>query len=167
MKLNTQSAEETQAIGRYLGERLVRGDVVGLDAPLGGGKTVMAKGLVEGLLGLDPDEVTSPAFTLVNEYRSDAGLPTVYHVDFYRLDELGEDEFEFMNEYLGDKEGITIVEWASKFVSALVREYIQIDISYSSPERLEERTILIRAVGGSERYNHLMSEISKYADAGS
>lgn len=165
MKLTTRSAEETLAFGRFLGEQLVRGDVVALDAPLGGGKTVMAKGLVQGLLRLNTDTVTSPAFTLVNEYSSDEILPTVYHMDFYRLDELGEDEFEIIDEYLADRNGVVIAEWGSKFLPSLSKNYIKISIDYTKADDPDQRTIEVGVAGSNERYVNVLSEIAKYVDA--
>ena len=80
----TRSEAETSALGRALGRRLSAGDVVLLAGPLGAGKTAFVRGLAEGL-GCAADEVSSPTFTLVQEYRG-GRLPLV-HVDLYRLDD--------------------------------------------------------------------------------
>jgi tRNA threonylcarbamoyladenosine biosynthesis protein TsaE len=107
----TGSEEETAAMGRALAARLEAGDVILLFGELGAGKTAFVKGLVEGL-GLDRSEVSSPTFTLVQEYRG--GRLPVVHVDLYRLndpreiDELGLDEIA--------ESAVLAIEWAEKLV---------------------------------------------------
>jgi len=97
------------AIGRELGATLSAGDVVLLYGELGAGKTAFVKGLAEGL-GIARDEVSSPTFTLVQEYRG--GRLTLFHVDLYRiddpreLDDLGLDEIA--------EEGVLAIEWSEK-----------------------------------------------------
>lgn len=104
----THSESETVAVGRDLAARLVAGDVVLLFGDLGAGKTAFVRGLAEGL-GIDPDEVSSPTFTIIQEY-SGGRLPLL-HVDLYRLepkevDDLGLDE-------LGDK-AVVAIEWGER-----------------------------------------------------
>jgi len=107
--LVSRSEGQTLAAGRALARALRAGDVVLLRGDLGMGKTVFARGLAAGL-GVDPGEVRSPTFTLVNPYR---GRLPVYHIDLYRieaprdLDELG------LEEVLGG-EGVEIVEWPER-----------------------------------------------------
>ena len=102
--------EETLAWGRHLGGTLAAGSVVALCGQLGAGKTQVAKGIIEGLGS--HAEVTSPTFSLVNEYR-DGRLPA-FHLDFYRLESdsevlrLGWDD-------LLDENGVVVVEWADLF----------------------------------------------------
>src|SRR5438270_7076993 len=79
----TRAAEETFDLGRQVGQQLSGGEILLLNGPLGGGKTIFVKGLA-GALGLNTQEVTSPSFTLVNRYR---GKLRLYHIDLYRLDE--------------------------------------------------------------------------------
>jgi tRNA threonylcarbamoyladenosine biosynthesis protein TsaE len=105
----TSSESQTAEVGRDLAARLSAGDVVLLYGDLGAGKTALVKGIAEGL-GVARDEVSSPTFTLVQEYRG--GRLTLFHVDLYRLDdpreilELGLDEIA--------EAGILAVEWAEK-----------------------------------------------------
>ena len=89
----TSSEAETIQVGREIGAALAPGDVVLLTGPLGAGKTALVRGLAEAL-GCDPAAVTSPTFTIIQEY---AGPSTLQHVDLYRLspaevDDLGLDE---------------------------------------------------------------------------
>jgi tRNA threonylcarbamoyladenosine biosynthesis protein TsaE len=106
----TASEAASADVARALAPRLRAGDVVLLYGDLGAGKTAFVRGLVEGLGG-DPGEVTSPTFTLIQEYR---GRLTLHHVDLYRLsareaDDLGLDELP--------GEGVVAIEWADRLAS--------------------------------------------------
>ena len=106
------SEEETEAAGRELARTLESGSIVLLSGELGAGKTAFVRGIAEGL-GIDPAEVTSPTFTLVQEYR---GRLTLYHVDLYRLkpaevDDLGLDEMTLAG-------GVTAIEWSDRLPRA-------------------------------------------------
>ena len=108
--LVTSTEEETSAAGERLAASLKPGDVVLLYGELGAGKTAFVRGLARGL-GADPDDVSSPTFTLVQEYAGRAA--TLYHVDLYRLepaevDDLGLDE-------LVSGDGIVAIEWAERW----------------------------------------------------
>jgi len=106
----SNSPAETEAIGRRLAEDVGTGSALALTGDLGSGKTVFVKGLVVGL-GSSAD-VTSPTFTILHEYRG--GRVTVYHFDFFRLEDrqsvarLGLDDYFF-----GD--GVSVIEWADRF----------------------------------------------------
>jgi tRNA threonylcarbamoyladenosine biosynthesis protein TsaE len=105
----TRSEAETIAAGRDLAALMNPGDVVLLTGDLGAGKTAFVRGLAEGL-GIDPAEVTSPTFTLIQEYP--AGRLPLYHVDLYRLkpievDDLGLDELTVQG-------GLTAIEWPDR-----------------------------------------------------
>jgi len=107
--VTTHSEQETAAAGRTLGQSLRSGAVVLLSGELGAGKTAFVRGLAQGL-GIDPEEISSPTFTLVQEYRG--GRTPLHHVDLYRLkpvevDDLGLDEIT-----LG--EGVTAIEWPDR-----------------------------------------------------
>jgi len=110
----TATEEETIALGERLAAELPRKGVVLLIGNLGAGKTTLAKGIVKGLGAADPDDVTSPTFTLIHEY----GGGRVYHVDLYRLDEprqvatLGLDD-------LFDRDALVLIEWGERFPQLL------------------------------------------------
>jgi tRNA threonylcarbamoyladenosine biosynthesis protein TsaE len=104
----THSEGETVALGRDLGRQLETGDVVLIDGPLGAGKTAFARGLADGL-GCDPEDVSSPTFTIVQEYR---GRRVLQHVDLYRLSEIEVDDLA-----LDDlaATGVLAVEWPDRW----------------------------------------------------
>jgi tRNA threonylcarbamoyladenosine biosynthesis protein TsaE len=105
----THSELETAALGRELGATLSAGDVVLLEGDLGAGKTAFVRGLAEGL-GVDPGEVSSPTFTLVQEYRG--GRVPLFHADLYRLNESREIDDLGLDEIAED--GVLAVEWAER-----------------------------------------------------
>jgi len=89
----------------------VGGEVLLLSGPLGAGKTIFVKGLASAL-GLDPEEVTSPSFTLVNPY---AGRLSLYHIDLYRLDEgVAAAHAVDLDELLMDESAVIVIEWAER-----------------------------------------------------
>jgi tRNA threonylcarbamoyladenosine biosynthesis protein TsaE len=116
--ITSHSPLETWQAGKSLAATLPQGAVVALCGDLGAGKTQFCRGLLAGLGG-DPDEVTSPTFTLVHEYTS-ARLP-VFHFDFYRLEAEAELAGIGWNDFL-QTDGVLIVEWADKFPGSLPRE---------------------------------------------
>lgn len=118
--LDSDSPERTRQIGFCLGESLQSGDLVALVGPLGAGKTTFAQGLLKGL-GVQ-GYVTSPSFTIANEYR---GRAKVVHLDLYRIDRAEELWEVGLEEYLsGDY--VIVVEWAEKIEPHLSGEYLRI-----------------------------------------
>jgi len=107
----TRGAAETFALGAQFGARLSGGEIVLLNGTLGAGKTVFTKGLASSL-GIAPEEVTSPTFTLVNRYN---GRLTVYHLDLYRL-EAGTHAAHHvdMDGLLDDTRAVIVIEWAER-----------------------------------------------------
>ena len=107
--ITTNSEDETSAVGRDLAASLSSGDVLLLYGDLGAGKTAFVRGLAEGL-GVSRDDVSSPTFTLIQEYRG--GRLPLFHVDLYRIedprefDELGLDEIA--------EAGVLAIEWAER-----------------------------------------------------
>jgi tRNA threonylcarbamoyladenosine biosynthesis protein TsaE len=105
----THSEGETARLGRTLAARLQPGSVVLLFGDLGAGKTVLVRGLAEGL-GIAPADVSSPTFTIMQEYRG--GRLPLFHVDLYRLNDPREVDDLGLHEIAG--EGVLVVEWAEK-----------------------------------------------------
>ena len=105
----TNSEEETRAVARHLAATLKAGDVLLLAGDLGAGKTTFVKGLAAGL-GVNPDDVSSPTFTLLHEYRG--GRLTLYHADLYRLDTAATDDLGL--EETGVRHGVLAIEWPDR-----------------------------------------------------
>jgi len=121
MKLRTESSDQTRAVAAALGELLVAGDLVLLVGDLGAGKTAFVQGLARGLEVEDP--VTSPTFTIVQEY---AGRLPLTHVDVYRLERV-QDLYDLGLEERGDR-GVTVVEWGDLVEQAVPAEHLVIRI---------------------------------------
>lgn len=111
----SNSPQETSAAGFALAQNVGPGAVIALFGEMGAGKTHFTKGLVHGLGG-NPDEVSSPTFTLVHEYRE--GRVPVFHFDLYRLESPSELLQIGWDDYL-DGGGIVVVEWPERFPSLL------------------------------------------------
>src|SRR6202047_4111032 len=111
-ELTTQSAEETIAFGRTLTELLTPPKLVLLRGDLGAGKTTLVKGIAAGFEAAQEDDVTSPTFTLVHEYRGPRA--NLYHLDLYRLDTPRELETLGLDDLRSDN-SILLIEWGEKF----------------------------------------------------
>ncbi|MCX7983040.1 MAG: tRNA (adenosine(37)-N6)-threonylcarbamoyltransferase complex ATPase subunit type 1 TsaE [Syntrophales bacterium] len=122
----TRGPEETCRLGCLLASSLIKGDVVALRGELGVGKTCFTQGIARGLAVPEEELVTSPSFTIVNEYR---GRLILYHVDVYRFSDaaelmnIGYEEFFF-----GD--GVTVIEWADKVMELIPSHAFLIDFFY-------------------------------------
>jgi len=125
-EFTTHSAQETFALGKRIGNQLSGGEVFLLRGDLGTGKTVFAKGLAAGL-GIQPDDVTSPSFTLVNAHE---GRRHFYHIDLYRL-EFGSQENLGLSEIFEHSNAVTVIEWAER-LSVPPSGAINIELFYVS-----------------------------------
>ena len=105
----TRSQEDTERLAEQIAGGLQAGDVLLLSGPLGAGKTAFVRGLARGL-GLDPEEVSSPTFTLVHEYRG--GRLRLFHADLYRLGAAGADDLGL--DELGVQDGVLAIEWPDR-----------------------------------------------------
>ena len=122
----TQDPQETIQLGEHFATFVEKGDVFSFVGELASGKTTFIKGILKGLNFDKP--VTSPTFTLVNEY--DAKFPVI-HIDCYREDEQERWIKLGMNDYM-DEENVVIIEWADKMQSLLPLNTIQIQFSHKS-----------------------------------
>jgi tRNA threonylcarbamoyladenosine biosynthesis protein TsaE len=114
MSFVTHSAEETFELAYGIGETLAGGEVFLLEGELGSGKTVFAKGIGAGL-EIDPAEVNSPTFTLVNAHD---GRLRLYHLDLYRLSGEADEVFELgLTEMLAEPNAVVVIEWADRLGS--------------------------------------------------
>jgi len=108
----TNSPEETVALGRKLAKQLAPPRLVVLRGELGAGKTTLVKGIVEGFHAGSEQNVTSPTFTLIHEYRSP--VANIYHIDLYRVDTPRELETLGIDDLFGER-SVVIIEWGEKF----------------------------------------------------
>ena len=122
MEFTVKTEEDTINLGKKIGEKLKKGDVVALDGSLAAGKTYLTKGIAKGL-GIQED-ITSPTFTLISEY---SGRFNLYHMDVYRL-EGGEDFLDLGTEEMLYGDGVCVIEWSKKVKQALPKNTIYIDI---------------------------------------
>lgn len=140
--MESQSPGETLALGERLGHHLVGGLAIGLVGPLGAGKTQLVKGIAVGNGAADSREVTSPTFTLIQEY---SGRLKLYHIDAYRLRSdaellaLGLDE-------LVRPDSVVIIEWADRVIDVLAPPRMVLEIE---SVELESRRFKIAAFGGA------------------
>ena len=124
----SKSEAETQNIAGEFAGTLTSGDVVALFGDLGAGKTAFTRGVAIAL-GVDETQISSPTFTLVNEYD---GALKLYHFDVYRLENAKFDELDWIDEYLfGD--GVCLIEWAEYILPILPKNYVKVEL-----ERLSE-----------------------------
>ena len=152
LKLNSQSPEQTQLLGRYLGELAQKTDVFLLVGELGTGKTCLVQGIAHGLA--IKEYAFSPTFVILREYH---GRLPLYHIDFYRLDhveeiaDLGLEEY-----YYGD--GVCVVEWAEKGLQVVPRDNLLITLHYI-PAYHTGRSICLKPQG--KRYYELIEQLKK------
>ncbi len=150
MEFISTGVNYTLALGKKLGEIVKSGDVICLTGDLGAGKTHFTKGLAEGLKITDP--ITSPTFTILNEYE---GRLKLFHFDVYRVNDPEEITLLGFDEYIFDH-GVSVIEWANYIEPILPEEYLNVEITKCN-NNPEERKITMTPVG--QRYNYV-EEIS-------
>jgi len=150
VEIKSESAEQTFAIGFAVGEKAGEGDVFALSGELGAGKTCFTGGLARGLGVGDQYTISSPTFTLINEY---PGRCRLYHFDVYRLNQIGELDDLGYDEYVSGK-GVVVIEWAEKITNALPPESILINFAY-----VNENKRIISISGPRKRVQHLVKDI--------
>jgi tRNA threonylcarbamoyladenosine biosynthesis protein TsaE len=132
-RFRTSSPEETEALGRRVGEGIDAPTVLLLAGDLGAGKTLFTRGLAAGL-GIDADEVSSPTFALVNRY--EGGRLPLYHLDLYRLDR-GAAIYDLGLEEILDERAVVAVEWPDRLVGFPVPRVYLVEIEYAGDEARE------------------------------
>lgn len=119
----THSPEETVALGRTLPALLIPPKLVLLRGELGAGKTTLVKGIAEGFRAASEEDVTSPTFTLVHEYRG-PGV-NLYHVDLYRVDTPRQLETLGLDDLIGES-SVLLIEWGEKFARFVEERDVEI-----------------------------------------
>ena len=150
MKLISNAAKDTITIGKIIARNAKKGDIICLFGNFGSGKTVLTKGIAEGL-GVDKNNIVSPSFVLLREYFK-ARIP-LFHFDLYRLKDpkdildIGYEEYLF-----GD--GLTVIEWADRLNSLKPEEFLSIRLSVKGSLK---RELVFRANG--KRHKELLRKI--------
>ncbi len=145
----TKSPSETIRIGKNIGSLLLPGDIVALVGELGAGKTQFIKGLAAGVRVGKSTYISSPSFTLINEY---VGKVRFYHIDLFRLKSEKEAEELGLEEYFQGG-GITAIEWADKIPSLLPEEILWINICYTG-----KNIRSFEMIGKGMRYEELLKK---------
>lgn len=135
LKIVTHSPDETRALAAQLAERLQPGDVLALHGDLGAGKTCFIQGVAQALAVDQP--VSSPTYTLVNEY---SGRLPLYHIDLYRLRRVDEALDFGLDEYL-DGMGVSAIEWAERAEQVLPARAIHVWLEHGA--RAHERVVQV------------------------
>ena len=150
LTFNSQSPDQTQLLGTYLGKLAQKADVLLLTGELGTGKTCLVQGIAR---GLNVEEYAfSPSFVILRQYR---GRLPLYHIDFYRLDSL--DEIAGLGlEYYFYGDGICVIEWADKGQQLLPPDNMLISLQYVAASSTG-RAICLKPQG--ERYNQLLKQL--------
>ncbi|MBM9519015.1 tRNA (adenosine(37)-N6)-threonylcarbamoyltransferase complex ATPase subunit type 1 TsaE [Desulforhopalus vacuolatus] len=134
MRLKLKNLQETQLLGRILGELAVAGDIICLEGDLGAGKTTLTQALALGL-GVEEDNyVTSPSFAILQEYEGRAPL---YHFDFYRLGDSAEVEEQGFSEYFFAG-GVCVIEWPQAAEASLPPERLTLTLIIDMDIPIEE-----------------------------
>lgn len=136
MIIESYSPEETKAFGKKLGEKAKEGSIYCLSGDLGVGKTVFTKGFAEGL-GVTDKYITSPTFTIINEYK---GRLNLYHFDVYRISAIEEmDDTGYEDYFFGN--GVCLVEWAELVKEVIPEEAVWITVEKNLEKGDEYRRI--------------------------
>ncbi len=146
----SNGVKDTLGIGKLIAKNLRKGDIVCLFGQLGSGKTVLTKGIAQGL-GIKKNRVISPSFVLIREHKS--GRLLLYHFDLYRLKDPKDIMAIGYEEYLYD-DGVSVIEWADRLKYLLPREFLKIEL-FLKPD--SKRRLKFTAFG--RRYKELLEII--------
>jgi tRNA threonylcarbamoyladenosine biosynthesis protein TsaE len=131
-EITTSSAEQTIAFGRTLSRLLAPPKLVLLRGDLGAGKTTLVKGIASAFRAAAEDDVTSPTFTLVHEYRGPQ--TNLYHIDLYRIDTLRELETLGLDDLRSDN-SVLLIEWGEKFHELVAERDLEILLAREGENR--------------------------------
>ena len=147
VEIISRSDAQTRALGHKIARSITITRVVALLGPLGSGKTRLVKGMAQGLGLRNPDKVTSPSFTLIQEYPTS---PPLYHIDAYRL-QSANDLIRLGVLELFEGPGISVIEWAERARGILPRSRIQVEFEHLGKN---SRRIRVREVGPDTGFMH-------------
>jgi tRNA threonylcarbamoyladenosine biosynthesis protein TsaE len=149
------NSRETRKVGRCLGALLRPGDLLLLSGPFGAGKTTLTQGIARGLGSMEV--VTSPSFTLVNQYRGHHGDAAIlYHIDLYRIGS-GDEALDMGIEEYITEQAICVVEWPEQAYPVFPKERLEIEMTYAGPTGRR-----IEIVGRGGRYTRLIAALKEH-----
>ncbi|NLD80384.1 MAG: tRNA (adenosine(37)-N6)-threonylcarbamoyltransferase complex ATPase subunit type 1 TsaE [Smithella sp.] len=152
VEFESKSAKQTFSIGFAVGRKAREGDVFALTGELGSGKTCFTGGLARGLGVGEEYAITSPTFTLINEY---PGRCRLCHFDLYRLNHSSELEDLGYEEYISG-EGVVVIEWAEKIAEVLPDDVVSVCFRY-----VDESKRIIGFIGTEKKVCELVQDISR------
>ena len=152
IQITTDSVAETQSVGQILGATLKQPFIIALNGDLGSGKTAFVQGVAKGLDVSEKYYITSPTFTLINEY---PGRHRLIHVDLYRIEYIAELEEIGLDEVL-NRDAVIAIEWADKLPEGSLPDHLTFQFKIISEE---SRKIDIFAYGHPE--NNLLKTVEK------
>lgn len=138
------------SLGQRLGRRLSPGSIICMFGDLGSGKTTFVRGVAKGL-GVNPDEIHSPTFVLLNVYR---GRLALYHYDFYRLEKSDEIAATGYDDFLYG-EGVSFIEWSERFGPLIPKTYLRIEFVF-----IDETRRRITFSAGDDRYERMLKNLA-------
>ena len=151
--IRLDNENSTVKLGEIIANTIPQGIIIALTGELGSGKTTLSQSIIKNIMNID--DVSSPTFNMVNEYRDNNY--TIYHFDFYRL----EDENELFgigfDDYFSDKKSIMLIEWADKFMDMLPKNYIE--IAFNKGENF--RDVEIKSIGKKYKISIILLFIMK------
>ena len=151
MHIISSSVRQTLLLGKRIARHLRKGDIICLFGDLGSGKTVLTKGIAQGL-GIEKKDVLSPTFVLMRQYE---GRIPVFHFDLYRVGDAGEILDLGYEEYLFDN-GVSVIEWADRLGKLTPDAYLKVRLDVVGQDR---RKITITASG--QRYKTVERNINE------
>ena len=154
-QITTRTAQETHKLGKTIGQRIKLPLVIGLSGDLGSGKTAFVQGLAEGLEVPDEYYITSPTFTLINEY---PGRFPLFHIDLYRLDGISDLEDIGLDELLYGQ-AVIAIEWAKKISHELPAEHLALKFEITGDDY---RTISL--IGYGRNLDNLIKVLERSRD---
>ena len=159
MTARTAATDETRTVASRIASLTQEGDLLVLAGDLGAGKTAFTQGFGEALGVTDP--ITSPTFTLANEYQ---GRMVVHHLDVYRIEQLEEVRDLALPELL-DGPAVTLIEWGDTIAPALPNDYLEIRFTFGEGD--DDRELTLRCVGPrwSARSAGLRSALHEWLDS--
>lgn len=152
----SHSPEQTRRLGAHVGALLQGGDTVCLEGALGSGKTCFAQGIGRGWGVTQP--LISPSYVLIREYQRPPSPVTLFHVDLYRLTDLDEAYSLGLDEFLGDRQAISVIEWAARARALMPVEHLWIKLDPAGNTRR-----LISFVAQGERHLELLRQFRRTA----